>query len=1755
MSTPSPFSLRSLSLFPSPFGRALGSPSCSRTYIHGYGPTYTRLCAIRCLCWTLLSSLGRLFPCTLLPSLSLSCLCTFTDFIRCSPTNTPPHRWHHPELLYETFRTASSGFSSSFFDPSPPPPRVWWRVHACVHLIVLFGSLPVSLLSALPRLLPSLVMNDDDPSVVSSSAAFAGGAGLPCVCKTSEVLHTSLPSPMLLNGNLPQARDISQDGGCAKRAFTAVSTAGVPVASTAPQSTTAQSSGRDDSVVLSRNEDGRGEVDIAFVNASLKPLAQAPSEGELEKCDGNKAVSDMPFRGRDTWTPQTTMEPPQRDSGILCVAEVLHLSPTPGADKGNLHCAMASASPLHGHLVTNKAAAAATAAHVREPPAIPPLSPEVACDPCDHMDSPLRSRREGHFYASMESPGLGGSGGLQTLSAASSAYSVPHSTAETQWRNTSETSELDFHEIPLPVMDTATDHLAAVSSVFCGDASPVAIKAGTGEPVRTANTGADVWSSISVSALMSPNRQHIPGFLQSSKPSGWRSELSSDTSAVRSERNSDFYGNGGDDILPVSLETAVTWSSEKPIDEAPSSPVVSFSQKRIESLDETTGTSTLAQVTTETALAAMESGSAPNPVSTHSSPRLVDLHHARQRRAPIRRVCVSCREMAPSLHSPMSIRPGGVVVASTHLGVSVRSPLETVTSTMRPMFMNGSTASRFTSPRSDTAFPLCATIDTLTKSASDESQQPLPQFHDEEDGGNTDRPSLTPTSTAVTLAVQHLSSSIEAARRKSTVNDFVTPSRQQGQQQPFRQSTHEEESTTENGSSKSISAPPQQNFFNFTVTSATSFCVDNAATVCDLRSKTAESSSPHGSTISMRQSSTLSENQILQTLAHGMALGGVLTSAWKAAQDNSTPASLKLCTSDPGNRHLTGKPVAPQNPLPPPWHSVASDRRNADRGTQRSPMSFITYPSDSSPMPPHMHRSDMSLYLGSHTQTPRSQGKSPTAGLVAPPTRFSELQMQRGKLRKMNPTRPAGTPATSEADRHREIGSQSPAHDSPAVILSSPSRRHRRLPNPDYWCAAAEEPLRDAGGSRATALPTMLCSALYAERSLCTPVRGYSLTQRSSAPSVASLVLSQGPFGREGVIFSASSTPNVVGCVEAGVTAWLPVVSSGIAERQLSDGRAVLRRPNDSNTTHYHMPSNDVFSIVDSGVAVGAPMEVFREERFTFLQSVQDVGGLAAQTETGIFLGNADAVQCLLGEEITEPAAMDTATVPQPTPMPSAAPTPLPTVGFVSGWVQRTPAGGGSTAFSLNTACTAAPSPARKTEVSPGNSSELHDGACERISAQRMAAEPIRVVNDKVTMASLTPMVGASPVCRSPPPAPATLPRPALTRKTSYPMPRFEVTSASELRHTSFLPCTSTSWAIGDASDLEAATATPPLSEMVRLKDNVNRQPRVSKGCVFQPVLPLAKEENAATSLSDERGTPKTMCSTPEEQLRDESVAATNKQQLRRAPAVARVGVLFRATGTDTCSTSLQRESGESGMHFDEQSLKCSSPSGLLPRGQQNTPQLQRCSSASTQPSLYRVHNKDDQSDYHIADCNRSRRAGVIRGSLRGPSSGFVELTAGVDSSDGDGHNQSCRAQREPLFHQRGTLTGRRDPCCKKGGKEGGDTGSPLRIPIPRFQRYCDVEALLEESERAMNRAAVPIISLLGCGGSSSKEEDHSLDLLGNAQVSSVMSLATPAPTSLNTGMGIGLVSPLTLASASVPPVSSPPGTMSSFPFSAPSER
>ncbi|CAJ1989739.1 hypothetical protein conserved [Leishmania donovani] len=1589
-------------------------------------------------------------------------------------------------------------------------------------------------------------MNGDDPPVVSASPTVAGSTGMPCVCEASEVPRTPFLSALLLSGIMPETDDVSQNGGCAKYAFTAATTAALAVSNTAPRPSVGHSNGREDGVVLSRQEDDRSKVGMAFVNASVQPLTRAKSGAarHLSCHDGND-------------TPRGVLKRRGDDA-----AEALHSSTTAGADdKDTLQSTVASASSQRVHFVPNNAATA-TATDALEPLAAPPLSPEGACNPRDDMDDPLRSRRHRHRDTGTESPGLGGSSGPQTWSAASSASSAPHSTAETQWCNTSEASELDLHEIPPPVLGTATGHLTAVSSVCGGEASPVTINARTAEPAQKPNTGANGWSPISVSAVMSPNRQSIAGLQQSSKGSVWRRKRSCDMSAVQSERHSCCSSSDHGDASPVSLEKSIPRSAGKPIGDGPASPVASLSQKRIESLDGNTRTPTSTQATMATTLTTMESGIAPNPSSSRYSLRSVGSRHELQRSASISRMCVPRQETAPPLHLSMPICPGGAVVSSTILGVSVRSPLEMTTSLMLPMFMVGNTASLIAFPRSDTAFPLRTTLSTLTKSAGDKSQQPPPRLHDQGDEGDADQPPLAP---AVTPAAQHLPSSIAAARRKNLDDSSVTSSRQQERQAPFCQSKHEEANATENESSNSLSAPPQQSLRNFTVTSATSFCVDNAATACDPRSTTAE----HSSAVSMRQSSTMSEDQILQTLAHGMALGGVLTGPWKAAQDNSTPTPLKPCASDPGNWRLTGRLFAPQHPPSAPSRSVASGAMSADRGTQHGSTNCTTCPCGSSLMAPHMHGEEMSLYLGCGTQTPRSRGNSPAAGLAASQTHLSELQMQRGRLSRMSSTRPAGArgerpaqvrslvsvSAASGADEDAETGSHSLTHGSLAVVLSSPSKRHRGLPSPGYFCATAEDSLRDASGSSATTLPALFCSALHAERSLATPMRGYSLTQRSSAASVASLALSQAPFGVEGVIFSAGSTPNVVGCVEAGVAAWLPVVSSDTAARQLSGDRTVMLRPTDSSTAHYHVPSSGVFSTADSGVAVSAPMEALRAERFTFLQSVQDVGGLAAQAETGALLGDADAVQSLLGEVIAEPAAMATPTVSPPTLMPSSVPVPLSTVGFVSGWMRRISAGGVSTTFPFNTTGTAAPSPARKTAGSAGNSSESPDGARERISALRMAAEPICVANDSVATASITLMSETSSVRRSPPPAPAMLPRPLLTRNLSYRIPGSEVAAAAELRRTTSSPCAAAPWAIGSANDLVAAVGTPPLPEMVSLKDNVSARPRDGTRSVFQPVLPLAQEENAVTSLSYEPGTPKAMSPVPASRVTDESVAATDLRQMWWAPAVARAAAPFRTTGADTRPAPVHCNSGESGMRSAAQSLSCSSLRGLLPQQQQTPPQLQMCASAAMRPSLHSVHNNNDQGAYQIADYKSNARADPIRGSLRGSSSRVVERAAGMGAGGGEGYGQSCRANGAMLFHKRGTLTGSSGRCHMNGGKGGGGTGSPIRISIPCYQGYRDAETLLDDAERAMSRTAVPIISLLGFGGPSLHEDEYSFEMLGNGLASSVMSLATPAPTSSSAGMDMGLVSPLVLASASDKPAASPTGTKSSFSLSAPSER
>ncbi|CAJ1028216.1 hypothetical protein, conserved [Leishmania shawi] len=1481
-------------------------------------------------------------------------------------------------------------------------------------------------------------MNHDDTTGVPTSAAIAdsstcatvpggmaqtrmlsrlrvaGSTGIRRVNEASEAPLAPLPSARPLGRDASTTGDVAQYGGCASLVRTATAAAVVAVENAVPQSSAfGCGDGRDDDAVLRKEENSCIEVDVGAVNASSPLLGQPTSGaaqhlsydaandgtgGRLQSRGGNAAAVDIPLRCRATWTRQTTPEPLQGDGGLLCAAAALNSSTTSNADD--------KTSP-------QSAAAAATATDVLESPAAPPPSPKGEHGSCDYTGNPLHLPGHHRHYIDMDLPGMGESNEPWSGSVASSASSAPHSTAETQWHNTSVASELDLYEMPLPVMETATGDLTAAPSVtasflFGGVALPVAFSVKSGGSALTADRDAKVWSPISVSATVSPSRRNIAGLKQPADLSGWRRKRSSGKLAAQSERNNSSSGPG--DIPLVSLEKSVGWSAGKPMNDDSLSPVTSLSQQRGELLERSVYPLTSTQVTTATTLATVESGTASNPFSSHSSLRSFDSHHALQRSALIARMSVPCQGRAPSLQLSAIVRPGGAVLESANLGTPVRSPQGMSTSLGLPMFVGGSTGSPILFSKYDTVFPLRMAPRTHTKLAGDESQQSPPRLHDQRNEGDADQPPPTPTAALVTQAAQQ----------------------QQQQQTPFCCPQHGETDAPECSPLTSLSALPQQSLRSSTVTSDTSFGVDNA--------------------ISMRQCSMMSEDHILQTLVHGMALGGVSAEAWMAAPDNWAPSPRNLRSTGPGNRHLTGRLCALQRPLSPSSRSAASDAVGA------------------------------------------GSGKTPTAGLVASSMRFSQLQTQRGKLGWMSSTRPAGpwgaelvqglspvsASAANRGDETAETGSHLLTCDPLTVAPSSPSKRHmaahtptrlqqqRKLPSPENFFAKADGSLRDSVGFSATSLPTLSDPALHARRSLVTPMQGYSFKQHPTAASMASSALSQVPLGVEEVIFSAGSTPNVVGCVEASVATWLPVASTDTAARQLSGDQTVVLRPYDSSAAYYRISNGGLFSTADSGVTVAAPREASLEGRLTFLQSVHDLDSFAAQAEASASLGYGAAVQSPLTREIVEPGAVAT------------------------------------------------------TMVSPPS--------------------------------SIAPVDETFSVCRPPPPAPAMLLRHSPTRRPFYLIPGLEAAATAELGRISPSPFTVAPWAIGGASDFVAAVATPLLPGMLSEKDKVSPWSSDSTRGGFLQVLPLAQEEHVSTSLSYKVRAPKTTSPMSASQAQDDSVAVTDPQLLWWAPKAAHAAAPFTATDTDTHPASVHRNSDESGTHSSMPNFSCRSPPVHLPPQQQTPPQLQVCAPAAMWSFLYGVHNNDDQGAYQIATFNSNPSVALTRSSTRVLSSCIVDQAADVWPGGEEEYRQSCRPEGEMLFRRPGTLTGSISQCRRSGKRRGGGPGAPLRISIPCYQRYRDVEALLDDAERAMNRTSVPIISLLSYGGRSLNGDEYSPETLGNGLASSVMSLATPALMTSMTCLEVSLVSPLALESASDKPVASPTGTMS-FSVSPPRRR
>ncbi|KAG5476453.1 hypothetical protein LSCM1_04159 [Leishmania martiniquensis] len=1536
---------------------------------------------------------------------------------------------------------------------------------------------------------------------MSSKLRVAGSEKPPCLNEALEAPPAPLLSAMLLSSGASARVDASQDGGCAPPARAAAATTMVAIANVAPRPTVGRGAGSEGGEILS-TEDRSRKVGVALARASVQPFARDASEtsrnwgydndsdgtgGGLPRRGGNTTPVSVPFPCRATCTRPTMTESLQRKDD-LC---------------------------------------AAAAADVLESPATPPPSEGGACTAYDDMGNPLHS------------PGMGKSGRPRSGCASPSASSAPHSTAETQWHNTSETSELDLGEVLLPVTGAATDDLSAVSSVTASSALGMSASTATTPersvvPAPTVVPGAAGRSPISPSETTVRPQRSSTCVQQPAKLNDWRRKWPSDNFAMQSEKGSGSYNFHGDAPL-ASPEDDVVWCSGRSTDGRFPSPTTLRPQQQKKLCDSNDRTPFSAEVPTSFTLAPGVPGSLSNPSSCHPSRRALDSHPTPDRGAPITTICGPYQAMAPSSQLSTPICPGGATVASASLEASIQSPLGL------PMLMSGSIAS-LVFPRRDIAFPLRATPHMIGNSAGDELGQPSPRRHAQRHKGDSQRPLLPSTAPVATPTAQHVSSFIAAAWRKSLNDSPLILSRQrqcpqhqqQVQQVLVRRLQHGEASTPDSDSLDSLPALPQQSLRSFTVTSATSFCADSVAAVRSPNPKAAEHSSLHDSAMSIWQSSTTSEDRILQTLAHGMALGGVVTGPWKAAQGDAMPPPSHSRGADVPDRCLTEKPLAPQRSLSRSSHLAASRATGADKKLHYSPWSCTTLPLAPSLLVPHMRGADMSQCLGSGTRASRSRGKRPTAALASSLTHFSEPQPKQGKVGGMSSPKPAeeqGTrraqvcslaavSAPSEVDETADTSTHSLASSPLTAVLTRPSskwhmevhtpkrlQQHRGHRNSGYF-AVANSSLRGASGSAAATLPSLVGSAPHTERSLVTPMRGYSVKHHSTTASVASSALSQAPFVVEGVV-SAGGTPCVASCIEAPVATRWRVASADTAARRAGGDRAVMQRSHDSRTAHYRIFSSDFWSATDSSIAVAESMDARLGERLTFLQSVHDVGGFVEQAAASATPGCTAAVPSLLAEETAKPAAA------APSHVPSPLSTPVPSSGLASGQLRGIDPGGAPEAPSFVTAGTVASSSATAAAAPSGSSVQSFDGVSESLSAKPTPSEPIRVANGRAGTQSSAPRTAQSSVGAPPPPKSVMFLCPSWTRRPSYRIPESE------------------------------AVAAPPLTERLSIQNALSARPSDSARSAFLPVLPLAPEEQAATSSMYELDTPRAISPMPAGPEAGDSVAATHPQELRGALAVVR-------------PTAAHGSSGESCSHFTSLSISCRSPPGILPSQQQRVPRrLQMCLPASMAPPFY--GDRDDQGTRQVDDrrsSSESTRTALILSSVARSSNSIAHRAAGTETGGSEGYGQSYRAQGEAHLHERGALTGSSSQYHRSGRRGGGiGTGAPLHILIPRYQRRFDAEALLDEAERAMNRTGVPIVSLLGCGGWSANGEECSFEMLGNGLGSSVMSLATTALATSITGPNMGVVSPLVPGSTSDKPVASPTGTVSSLSASAQSHR
>ncbi|KAG5476732.1 hypothetical protein CUR178_03906 [Leishmania enriettii] len=1471
----------------------------------------------------------------------------------------------------------------------------------------------------------------------ASSKLRAAGSTKPSgLNEVIEAPLTPLPSETLLRPGDSAALDASLYGGYAPLPRAPAATAIVAIANATPQPTVGRGAGRAGGGILIKENDSSRKDDVALVKASLQSLARAASRaakdcryndgtgGGLPRCGGQASAVLATFPCRAACALQATPELCQRDDDLLLAVAALNSFTT----------------DVLGKDTSQRTAAAATATDLR----------------------------------------------------ASPVSSAPHSTAETQRHSTSEASEPDLHEVLSPDTGASTEDLTAISSVTAsstlgGSASSATITERPAEPAPIADLAAKGRALVSVSETLSPFQRSATGLQQPAQLCDWRHKRASDQLAMQPERSSGGCDGHGDASLLPSKNT-LTWRAEKPTGGGEPPPTLLLSPQRRGLLDSNVCTPVSAEVATATTQATVVSGIASHPSNPHYSQRAFDTHTATERSASITTIRGPRQAIARSPQSSPPIFPGGAVVTSASLGVSVRSPLGL------PVPISGSTAS-LAFPRCASAFPPRSTPDTVANSSGDESAQQSPRRHDQKDEDDSLEPLLSFTAPVVTPAAQHASSLTAAAWSKSLCS--------------------------------------------FTVTSTTSVCAENPAAPRSPPRMTAEHSSLHDSAMSTWQNSTTSEDRILQTLAHGTALGGVAAGPWKALQDNSAPPTSSLRATELQDRGLTEKSLAQQRSMSRSSRLASSCTAGAESSMHYSPWNCISFPCGPSLLVPPLHGTERSRSPCGGTPVPLSRGKSPIAALASSPTRFLEPQPKQGRLGGMSSTRPAvvrGTRpaqvrspvsvlASSEGDNAADANSHSPARNprtaarprarKRCVEAHTPKRlqQRRERPNSGYLLAVDNNSsLRCAGGSAAAALPALVAPVHHAERSLVTPMRVYSFKQHSATASVASSALSQVPFVVEGVI-SAGSTPCRANWVEAAVATPWRVASTDTASRRPGGDRAVMLQSDDSSAAHYRMLSSGFFSAADSSIAVAAPMEALLEEQLTFLQSVHDVGGLAAQSAADASLDCAAAAQSVLAGEIARLAKVATPAVSLQSRRSSPLHAPIPSAGLVSGRMWRITAGGVLEAPSFDATGMASSSPAMTAAAPSGSSIKSPGKVSERTSTKLTTSEPIRAANESIATEPIELMGERPSVCAPPPLTSATWLRLSLTRRPSYRIPGSET------------------------------VATPPLIEGLSVRSNASARSSDSMRSTFLPILPLALEEKAATPFIHELETPRAMSPMSASPEADDTVAAAPR----------------RAADTDHLSTPTHGNSGESGTRSAALSIGCRSPPGILPpppqQQQQQTPlRLQMCVPAAMWPSLYGVH--DDQDACRIADRSSSTRAALILSSLTTSSNSIVDRTAGADTRGGEGCGQRYRPNGEAHFHERGALSGSSSQCRGSGRRSDGvGTRAPLRISIPRYERHRDVEALLDDAERVMNRTAVPIVSLLGYGGWSVNGDEYSFETLGNGMGSSVMSLATPALTTSITGPNTGLVSPLVPETMLDKPVESSTGTIPSLSASAPGSR